>query len=121
MKQEDFIAAYEKALASQDWKTVEPLISDQACVTFSDGTVHREKQNVQSAFENNFKKIKSEEYSMENIVWLRKEDRYAVYLFEFNWTGIVNDQSISGSGRGTSVIIKEDGNWQLLTEHLGKV
>lgn len=119
MSHEDFIKAYETALASQNWKIVEPLISNNACVTFSNGVVHMGKHKVQLAFENNFAKIKSEKYVMEDIVWLKKEPMYAVYLFQFNWTGIINDKLVSGSGIGTSVIIKEEENWKLLTEHLG--
>lgn len=120
MKQEEFIKAYEIALASQNWEIVEPLISSIASVTFSNGIVHIGKDNVKKAFENNFAKIKSEKYSIDNVKWLIKTEIYSVYLFEFNWVGIVNGQSISGNGIGTSVIIKEDGNWKLLTEHLGR-
>ncbi len=120
MKPEEFIKAYETALAAQNWKNIEPLISESASVTFSDGTVHLGKGNVQTAFENNFRKIKSEEYVMDNIKWLHREENFAVYLFDFHWTGIVNGTSVSGNGVGTSVLIKEDYSWKLLTEHLGK-
>jgi len=120
MNPEAFIKLYETALGTQKWKKVEPLISNEAIVTFSDGSVHRGKAKVQKAFENNFSKIKNEKYAIENIIWLKKEEKYAVYLFEFNWTGIVNGKSISGSGCGTSVIIYEDEKWKLLTEHLGR-
>jgi len=120
MKPEDFITAYETALASQDWKMVEPLIAETASVTFSNGAVHIGKGKVQRAFENNFATIKSEHYAIENVIWLKKESMYAVYLFEFSWTRLINSQLFSGSGIGTSVILKEGDNWKLLTEHLGK-
>jgi len=120
MHPEEFISAYQIALASQDWKTVEPLMSKSACVSFSDGSVHKGRKNVQLAFENNFTKIKSEKYEIHNIVWLKKEPAYAVYLFEFYWSGLMNKKSVSGKGIGTSVLIKEDDSWILLTEHLGK-
>lgn len=84
MTHEEFLKSYEAALASQDWTVVEPYISNNACVTFSNGTVHIGKDKVQIAFENNFQKIKSEKYKMENIIWLKKELNYAVYLFQFN-------------------------------------
>lgn len=116
----DYIVAYERALASQDWKRVEPLISEKACVTFSNGSVHRGRDAVQIAYEHNFSSIKNEEYKIENVIWLRQELDYAVYLFEYNWTGIINGSLVSGSGLGTTVIIMKDGCWKLLTEHLGK-
>ena len=120
MNAQEFIKSYEVALGSQDWKIVEPLISVIASVTFSDGSVHIGKDNVQKAFEKNFSIIKNEKYVIENVKWLVKEDLYAVYLFEFRWTGIVNGNLVSGSGYGTSVIRKEEGKWKLLTEHLGR-
>lgn len=120
MKPQDFIIDYEKALATQDWKSVEPLISKRASVTFSTGAVHEGKEAVKTAFERNFKLIKSEEYKIKNVRWLFTNESTAVYLFDFSWKGIMNNQLIGGEGIGTSVLIREGAKWVLLTEHLGK-
>lgn len=120
MNPEEFIKLYEVALGTQNWKVVEPLIAKNASVTFSNGTVHIGKENVQKAFEKNFSIIKSEKYAIQHIQWLAMEEAFAVYLFEFNWTGLINNKPVSGSGYGTSVIIKEEEKWKLLTEHLGR-
>jgi len=120
MRPENFIETYQAALGTQKWSEVEPLISDVVCVTFSNGTVHLGKNKVRIAFERNFDKIKSEKYVIDNVKWLKKENDYAVYVFEFNWSGIIDGKSVSGNGIGTSVIIKENEKWKLLTEHLGK-
>ncbi|SHG28579.1 YybH family protein [Flagellimonas flava] len=120
MSPEEFIAAYETALGTQSWKAVEPLVSENVGVTFSDGTVHMGKANVQKAFEKNFQTIKNEKYGVENVEWLVRNETYAVYLFEFYWTGIIDGKSVSGNGVGTSVLIKEGARWKLLTEHLGR-
>ncbi|TAI47829.1 nuclear transport factor 2 family protein [Flagellimonas allohymeniacidonis] len=117
---EEFIKAYEIALATQNWKNIEPLISESISVIFSDGTVHCGKNKVQIAYENNFSKIKNEKYLIDNVRWLSREENFAVYLFDFYWTGVVNGKSVSGNGIGTSVLIKEDCSWKLLTEHLGR-
>lgn len=119
MTPEEFIRAYESALASQDWGQVEPLVHAEACVTFSNGTVHKGKAEVRKAFEHNFSLIKDETYSMRDVHWVLKNDLTAVYLFEFNWSGIINGKPVKGAGRGTSVLIKEGGAWRLLVEHLG--
>jgi len=119
MEPEDFIHTYEQALGTQDWKRVESLVHKDACVTFSDGSVHKGKDKVGKAFTRNFSLIKDEVYSISNIHWVRKDDNTAVYLFDFHWTGIINDKQASGSGRGTSVLIKENEHWKLLIEHLG--
>ncbi|MCE7990651.1 MAG: nuclear transport factor 2 family protein [Roseivirga sp.] len=120
MNPEEFIKSYETALGTQNWTLVEPLVSKNVSVTFSNGMTHIGKENVQKAFEKNFSLIQNENYVVENIKWLVKDNKYAVYLFEFNWTGIIQGKPASGNGIGTSVLIKEDSKWKLLTEHLGR-
>ncbi len=119
MNPEDFIRAYEAALASQDWERVSPLIHPDACVTFSNGSVQRGKVEVQRAFERNFSLIKDETYAITNVHWTLKSSETAVYLFDFNWSGIINEKPASGGGRGTCVLVNENGRWLLLAEHLG--
>jgi len=116
---EEFIQAYENALASQDWSQVEPLIHEEACVTFSNGTVHKSRTEVQAAFEKNFSSIKNENYSITNVHWVMKGIETAVYLFDFHWSGIINGKPAQGAGRGTSVLVRQAGQWKLLIEHLG--
>lgn len=119
MTPEDFIHAYESALAGQDWGQVEPLVHEDACVTFSNGSVHKGKAAVQKAFERNFSLIQDESYSMTNIYWVMKGDNMAVYLFEFHWSGLIDGKAAQGTGRGTSVLVRASDTWQLLVEHLG--
>jgi len=119
MQPEDFIHIYEVALASHDWGQVAPLMHTDACVTFSNGAVHKGKVAVQKAFEHNFSLIKDEHYSMSNVHWVIKTTETAIYLFEFSWNGIIDGKPAQGTGRGTSVLINSDGRWQLLIEHLG--
>ncbi|GAB1857664.1 hypothetical protein MHTCC0001_25010 [Flavobacteriaceae bacterium MHTCC 0001] len=121
MNPEAFIKLYEMALGTQDWNLVEPLVAENVSVTFSNGTTYIGKENVKKAFEKNFSLIKNEVYAVKNIRWLVKDEKYAVYIFEFNWTGVVNGKSVSGQGIGTSVLMKEDNiKWKLLVEHLGR-
>jgi ketosteroid isomerase-like protein len=119
MNPEEFVHAYEDALATQGWIRVEPLIHEDACVTFSDGAVHKGKIEVRKAFEKNFSLIKDETYLIMNVHWVIKNAQSAVYLFDFKWSGLINDRPASGGGRGTSVLVNENGKWQLLVEHLG--
>ena len=119
MKPEDFIQAYEQALRTQDWDQVAPLVHNDACVTFSNGSVHKGKDEVGKAFIRNFSLIKDEVYSISNVHWVRKDDNTAIYLFDFHWSGIINEKQACGSGRGTSVLVKENEQWKLLIEHLG--
>jgi ketosteroid isomerase-like protein len=116
---DEFIQLYERALASQRWDFVDPLVHDDACVTFSNGKVHIGKAAVQRAFEANFALISDEEYRVSNIYWVHRGTETAVYLFEFNWSGLIGGRPAKGSGRGTSVLQRDESGWRLLVEHLG--
>lgn len=120
MTPESFISLYKAALASQSWQAVEPLIHENACVTFSDGSVHIGKRAVEVAFTKNFSLIQNESFEIGDIHWLIQEATVAVYLFSYTWTGIYDGKTIGGSGRGTSVLKKGGDRWYLLSEHLTK-
>ena len=101
------------------WTSVEPLIHENASVTFSTGAVHKGKKAVRSAFEGNFSTIKEEKYRISNVHWIMRASDVAVYLFDFQWTGQIDGREAAGSGRGTSVLVRNGDGWQLLVEHLG--
>jgi len=116
---ETFPEAYAAALETQDWEEVAPLIHKDACVTFSNGAHFIGKTAVQSAFQRNFTLITEEQYSISDIHWVRKTNTCAVYLFTYQWQGVIDGKPASGSGRGTAVLTRENGIWLLLSEHLG--
>ena len=118
MTVEEFIVLYEEALATQRWAAVEPMIHENACVTFSTGTVHKGKQAVRSSFERNFAAIQGEEYRISNVHWIMRTPDFAVYLFEFQWTGRIDGRDAAGAGKGTSVLVRNGADWRLLAEHL---
>ena len=118
MTPEEFVVVYEAVLATQRWAIVEPLVHENACVTFSTGTVHKGKEAVRSAFERNFAAIEGEKYRISNVHWIMRASDVAVYLFDFQWSGWVGGHQAGGAGKGTSVLVRNGANWQLLAEHL---
>ena len=119
MSPEEFMHSYEAALATQDWRNVDPLVHEKACVTFSTGQSFRGKDQVRQAFERNFASIQNEQYAISDLYWVYKTETYAVCIYAFHWQGIIDGKEARGSGRGTSVIVNEAGAWYLLAEHLG--
>ena len=115
---EEFLTAYEKALVTQEWEEVAPLIHERCTAVFSEGT-YRGKGEVEEAFRRTFNLIQDESYTIGNVQWLDSSEEYAICLYDFAWSGIINGQAASGGGRGTAVLTWEDGRWQLLCEHLG--
>jgi ketosteroid isomerase-like protein len=118
MTPDEFIHVYETALATQQWSRVEPLLHSDACVTFSSGAVHKGRRAVQAAFERNFAAIRDETYRISNVHWVVRTPDFAVYLFDFAWSGLIDGKPASGAGRGTAVIVRTGDSWQLLAEHL---
>lgn len=119
MTAEEFIARYEAALATQRWEAVEPLIHDDACVTFSTGETHRGKAAVRAAYASNFAAIENEVYRISDVHWILRAADVAVYAFAFRWTGVIGGRAASGGGRGTSVLVRDGSTWKLIAEHLG--
>ena len=115
---QEFISAYEKALATQSWEQVAPLIHEDCVAIFSEGT-YTGKAEVESAFRRTFSLIKDEKYWISDIHWVQETENTAILIYIFSWSGIIDGMPASGSGRGTSILIKQYGKWQLICEHLG--
>jgi ketosteroid isomerase-like protein len=115
----DLLRAYESALATQDWKQVEPLIHADACVTFSDGRHFRGRDAVREAFERNFSLIEDERYEIRDVHWIARDSSHAACTYEYHWSGLIGGKPARGAGRGTSVLTNDDGTWLVLAEHLG--
>jgi len=115
---QEVLKKYELALASQNWESVEPLMHKDVSVTFSNGTF-KGLDEVKAVFESNFASIKDEEYEISDTHWPLISTTSAVCLYNFNWKGLIDGELCSGAGRGTSVLICENDQWQIITEHLG--
>ena len=115
----DLIRDYEAALATQDWAHVEPLLHPDVCVTFSNGTSFRGRDDVGAAFRRNFALIEDETYAISAVHWLAQDDCHAACVYEFRWSGLIAGKDASGAGRGTSLLVHTDDRWLVLAEHLG--
>ncbi|MGH3254455.1 MAG: YybH family protein [Streptosporangiaceae bacterium] len=112
-----FIRAYEQATNSHDIAQLAPLIASDAVYWFTDGS-HRGRGAVLAAISQTFATIRDEVYRINELEWISIDCSQAVCRYHFAWTGIVDGQARSGSGRGTNVLVKNDGAWQMLHEHL---
>ncbi|MBX3741765.1 MAG: nuclear transport factor 2 family protein [Akkermansiaceae bacterium] len=119
MEPEHFVISYEKALATQEWGKVAPLIHPDCTVTFSNGSCHKGKTEVQAAFQRNFDAIENEKYSITELHWVIRNKDFAVFTYSFAWSGVIAGEQASGAGRGTSTIVRGNTSWQLVSEHLG--
>jgi ketosteroid isomerase-like protein len=118
MAYEKLLSDYKNALTTQDWNKVAPLIHQDACFIFSEGT-YLGKAAIEAAVTKTFDLIKSEHYLIKNLVWIYVSDLCATCTYEFNWSGLIDGVSEQGSGRGTTVIVNDSEKWVIIHEHLG--
>ena len=96
------------------------LIDDKAVYLFSDGSVHIGKPAIERVLKRNFDSILDETYSISNLTWLVQTAEAAVCVYDFKWSGILNGEPASGSGRGTSVLKRSGADWKVIHEHLSR-
>lgn len=115
----NFIKSYESANNSHIWINVEPFIAKSATYWFTDGS-YTGIDEIREAIETTFTKIQDEVYEVKDIRWPTVTDTNSVCTYRFYWQGTVNGMQASGSGRGTNVLEKRNGSWQIVHEHLSK-
>lgn len=111
---------YQRLTNTHRFDEVAPLISTDALYWFSNGTTHEGMDAIRAVFEHNWSLIRNEEYRLEQIRWLAQDERIAVCVYRFRWEGDTAAGRESGSGRGTSVLLKVNGAWQIVHEHLSR-
>jgi len=112
-----FMGEYERANNSHDIERVVPFIAEDATYWFSDGS-YRGIAEIRSAIEKTFAKILDEVYEVRDLEWPVLTTDVAVCRYRFAWTGVVDGALRSGQGRGTNLIVRHDGGWKMLHEHL---
>jgi len=115
----EFVRAYEQATNSHDTAQLAPLIAPDAVYWFSDGS-HRGRDAILTAIADTFATIRDETYEISDLEWITATSNHAICRYRFSWTGTINGQPRTGSGRGTNVLVNNDGTWQMLHEHLSR-
>jgi ketosteroid isomerase-like protein len=112
-----FMAQYERANNSHDIDRVLPMIAEDATYWFSDGS-YEGLGEIRGAIERTFAAIQDEVYEISDLKWVVLASEHAVCQYRFSWWGVVNGQLRSGRGRGTNVVVRQDGGWKMQHEHL---
>ena len=111
------MTAYEQANNSHDISRVTPMIAEDAVYWFSEGS-YSGLDEIKGAIERTFDAIQDEVYQVGDLEWVVLAADHAVCRYRFSWTGVIDGQPRAGQGRGTNVLVRRDGVWQMLHEHL---
>jgi ketosteroid isomerase-like protein len=112
------LRSYTEATDAHDLRATVDLVRDDAVYWFSDATSHVGIAAVRAVLESNFSAISNETYEISSHRWIVETDSVAVCLYRFNWSGTIDGEPASGSGRGTSVLVITTEGWRIAHEHL---
>lgn len=118
MNQATALATYIEKLNTHSWDQIAPHIAIDAVFIFTEDTFVG-KAAAKRAFEQTFKLIENEVFSLHDIAWTIVTHDVATCRYEFRWKGLISGQEASGGGRGTSILRKVDDRWLIAHEHLG--
>src|SRR6202453_1871126 len=107
-----FMAEYERAASSHDVQQVLPLIANDAVYWFTDGS-YRGREEIAGALERTFATIQDEVYEISELERVGLTHEFAPCRYHFCWRGLVDGRPSSGRGRGTNIVVKRNGAWQV--------
>ena len=117
----DFIKQYELAANSRDFSKVSELIHPNAIFIFPDGK-YIGRETIRSAFEKTWSLENSgDDFNLSDIKILCADTESATITFQYHWTVLIDDQPHKITGRGTSVIVKNNTKLQIIHEHLSHI
>lgn len=115
----EFLQNYERQTNKHHFDSLSPLIAEDAIFWFGDGS-YVGKEAIRKAFEATWTLIKEEVYHLQGVKCLGESSTVAAFVYTYHWKGIIDGRQWEGSGRGTSVLRKVPGDWQVVHEHLSK-
>jgi len=115
-----FMQLYIANTNTHNFNTVLPMLHQNAVFWF-DENEYNHPATIQAAFLAAWQYIPDEVYSIKNLRWLSVHSNSATCIYEYEWKGTHNNTNMKGSGRGTNLLVKENGVWKIMHEHLSKI
>ena len=119
MTAREALKAYELGLNAHRLDAVADLIAPDAAFWFSDGN-QRGVDAIKAAFEKTWQVLNNDAYWLDEVEWIAEGKTAAVSIYQFNWKSEGDGRALSGSGRGTTVLRRVAGRWQIVHEHLSR-
>ncbi len=117
-----FLNRFEALAEKEDFDLIQGMVHDQAFFRFNDGDFVG-RQAVRGAFEKTWKgsaNVKKERFYLSDIQVLSVDSKSATATYTYHWEGAMNGQPFRIQGRGTRVLVVEQGQLQILHEHLSR-
>ncbi len=118
----EFLHRFEQLAAQKDFDLLENHVHENAFFRFNDGDF-RGRAAVRRAFQktwNGSANAKNEKYFLTDIDVLSADQNSATATYTYNWEGQFDGQTFAIKGRGTRIVVKVNGELQIIHEHLSR-
>jgi ketosteroid isomerase-like protein len=117
-----FLDRFEEVAGAEDFSLIQDMIHEHAVFRFNDGDFVGRKA-IQAVFEKTWKGsagVKKERFYLSDIVVLSVDRASAAATYTYNWEGSQEGRPFRIQGRGTRVLVLEQGRFQIVHEHLSR-
>lgn len=117
-----FMNRFEALAEKENFDLVQDMVHDDAFFRFNDGDFVG-KPAVRAAFEKTWKgsaNIKKVRFYLTDIQVLTVDAMSATATYTYNWEGAMDGRVFRIQGRGTRVLVIENGRLQIIHEHLSR-
>jgi ketosteroid isomerase-like protein len=118
----EFLHRFEKIANEEDFSKIRDMIHERAFFRFNDGDFVG-RQAIQQVFEKTWKSagdVKKTNFYLTDVIVLSVDKTSATATYTYNWEGAQGEKQFRIQGRGTRVLVLEDGRLQIIHEHLSR-
>jgi Domain of unknown function (DUF4440) len=118
----EFLNRFEAIASNENFDLVQDMVHKNAFFRFNDGDFVG-KQAVRGAFEKTWKgsaNVKKDRFYLTDIQVLTIDATSATATYTYHWEGSMDGTPFSIQGRGTRVLVVENGRLQIIHEHLSR-
>lgn len=116
-----FLHRFEELAQNENFDLIAGMIHEQAFFRFNDGDFVG-RSAVRAAFEKTWRgsaNVKKERFYLTDVVVL-SVGTSASATYTYNWEGAMDGKAFQIRGRGTRVLVHEQGRAQIIHEHLSR-
>lgn len=117
-----FLDHFEDVAMKEDFDLLREMIDERAYFRFNDGDFIG-RPAIQAVFEKTWRgdpTVKKARFYLSDIVVLTTDQTSATATYTYNWEGSQGDREFKIQGRGTRVLVHEDGKFRIIHEHLSR-
>jgi ketosteroid isomerase-like protein len=116
----NFLHQFDELANKKNFSLISDMIHEHAFFRFNDGDFVG-RQAVKGAFERTWQSssnVQNERFFLTDIVVLSSDVASATATYTYNWEGVREGRQIRIQGRGTRVLVRQQGRLQIIHEHL---